>query len=175
MKWLKDRLFHYKLKSKLSALPEHSTDVMQNEVQSIGILFDESHIPDEKALQYYIDRWKGLGKKVEKFSYADVKEFPEDSDNESRFCRKDINWYQVPQGAKIDAFLTKTFDILITLNPSKKPYLHYLNAASRASFKIGLLPDELEFYNLILDVQETDNVKKIFGDIQNTLDNLSIK
>ena len=174
MKWLKDKLFRYKLKAKLRSLPAAKKETQQNSVNFIGLLFDENHIPLGKELQYYIDRWTSNGKKVDVFSFVDVKEFDESVDDSKKFCRKNVNWFQVPHGDKIDGFLQKPFDILITLNPAKKQHLHFLNAASNARFKIGLLPDELEFYNLILDVEETASIKNIFSDIQETLDKLTI-
>ncbi len=174
MKWLKDRLFNYKLKSRLSSLQADKKVVNQNKVKSIGMLFDDSQISNPKELQSYVDKWTKNGKSVETFSFVDIKDFEENIDDTGKFCRKDINWFQVPQGDKVDAFLNKPYNILITINPAKKQHLHFLNAVSSAKFKIGLLPDEVEFYDLVIDLEENANVKKIFSDIQETLDKLSI-
>lgn len=174
MKWLKDRLFNYKLKSRLSSRRAEKQVVNQNKVKSIGMLFDESQISNPKELQIYVDKWTKNGKSVETFSFIDVKEFDESIDSIGKFCRKDINWFHVPQGDKVDAFLKKQYNILITINPAKKQHLHFLNAVSSAKFKIGLLPDEVEFYDLVIDLEENVSIKKIFSDIQETLDKLSI-
>ena len=174
MKWLKDRLFSLRLKSNLSSRHPKKEVVNQNKVRSIGLLFNESQISNQRELQAYIDKWTKNGKAVETFSFVDIKEFEETTDDAGKFCRKDVNWFQVPQGDKIDAFVNKPYDILITINPAKKRYLHFLNAVSSAKFKIGLLPDVVEFYDLLIDLDENATVKKIFSDIQETLDKLSI-
>jgi len=79
----------------------------------------------------------------------------------------------MPKGPKVESFISKKYDVLITINPDQKQHLHFLNAASKAKFKIGLLPDNLNYYNLMIDCKQTNSVKTIFSDIQLTLDKLA--
>jgi hypothetical protein len=121
-----------------------------------------------------IKKWIKKGRSVETFSYVDVKEFNENQDNPNQICNKDINWFHAPHGIKVKSFIAKPYDILITINPEKKKHLHFLNATSKARFKIGILPDYVEFYNLIIDCKNPSSITNIFTDIQTTLDKLTI-
>ncbi len=175
MNWLKNKLFSYQLKNiPVDKINNDQKAQIKNLTSYIGILYDDIHIDNLQEMSQIINRWTKSGKRIETFSFVDVKEFEEDSNPDNKICRKDINWYGLPKGEKVDRFTQKKFDILITINPNKTKHLHYLNAASKAKFKIGLLPDELEFYNLMIDCPKNDSIKKIFSDIQITLDKLAI-
>lgn len=174
MSWLKKKMFAYQLKNVVVRKTSQKSQQVHNLTSHIGILFDESHIDSMKEMEAIIKKWQNSGKHVETFSFIDQKEFTEEEDNpDNKICRKNINWYGMPKGEKVNTFSSKKFDILITINPEKKWHLHFLNAASMAKFKIGLLPDELEFYNLMIDCAKPDSIKKIFSDIQLTLDKLA--
>lgn len=175
MNWLKNKMFSYQLKN----LPvDKKSNANQGQVKNltsyIAVLFDEDQIDNPKEMSTILQKWSKSGKRIETFSFVDVKEFEETDNPDNKICKKDINWYGMPKGEKVSAFANKRFDILITINPNKTKHLHYLNAASKAQFKIGLLPDELEFYNLMIDCDKTNSIKKVFSDIQITLDKLAI-
>lgn len=174
MRWLKERLFKLKLNSRIQEQGERKIEQYQNSGNYICILFDESQIDSMSDLETYITSWMNKGKRVETFSFLDIKEFLPEDEFENKICRKDLNWYDVPNSQKANEFINKAFDILITINPLKKNHLHFLNAASKSKFKIGLLPDELDYYNLVLDCEKPENVQSIFTDIQSTLDKLAI-
>ena len=173
MGWIKDKLFNYRLKKRIESVGSTPTSGSTNKMQQIGILFDENQIDSLAELQKYVQAWIKKGKKVETFSFVDIKEFPPEEIPLNKFCKKNLNWYNIPHGETVQSFLDNPYDILITINPEKKDYLHFLNAGSKAKFKIGLLPDELELYNLIVDCEQPAKVKYIFSDIQSTLDKLA--
>lgn len=174
MGWFKKRMFNYRLKKRIDNLGSAPATGSTNYSKHIGILFDESQIDSLSELHKYVQTWIKKGKQVETFSFVDIKEFPPEEIPTNQFCRKNLNWYNIPQGEHVQSFLDKSYDILITINPGKKDFLHFLNAGSKAKFKIGLLPDELEFYNLIVDCEQPEKIKNIFTDIQSTLDKLAI-
>lgn len=173
MGWLTDKLFNYRLKKALVANGTRKAVVVNNDASRVMILFDESQIDNHVELKKQIIEWRNSGKKVKTFSYADVKEFGEGENQESRLCKKDINWFSVPIGEKVNSFIAEKYDILLTINPRAKKQLLYLNAASLAKFKIGLLPDNVKHYNLLIDCKQPESIKAIFADINITLDKLT--
>jgi hypothetical protein len=171
MKWLKDWLFSRNLNNRLKALKNVKKE-SKNLSSYIGILVDQSSIDSITSLEKVIKDWEGKGKKVEKFAYLDVKVLEEESS--IFFCQKDINWVGIPASPEIENFIQTPFDILITINPTHRNFIHYINAVSVAKFKIGLEADDLEYNNLIIDCKEPGHVQTAFKDIQITLDKLAI-
>lgn len=171
MKWLKDLLFNKNLKSRLNNTQLIKKDG-KNESNYIGILVDEDAVDNPAALNKVIKEWEKKGKKVEKIAFLNVKELEEGSTDS--FCLKQINWFEIPKGEVIEVFLNRSYDILITINPSQHKFINYMNAASLARFKIGLTAEELEYNNLIIDCEKPSHIQTIFRDIQITLDKLAI-
>jgi len=171
--WLINLLYNFSLRKRLNQKSKETATEKNNHSKHIGILFDESQLNQVESIEQYLQAWASKGKIIETFRFVDVKSFPPLDDPSNRICRKDVTWYKVPKGNKVDTFLHKKFDLLITINPEKKKFMHYLNAASNAKFKIGLLPDELEFYNLIIDCEQANQVQSIFKNIELTINNLS--
>ena len=104
--WLKDKLFALKLRGILNSQNSTKEKNVNNKAQSIAILFDESQISSPAEVQQYVNRWNSKGKKVETFRYVDVKEFTEDNQSDDKFCRKDLNWYGLPNSEKINSFVS---------------------------------------------------------------------
>lgn len=173
MSWIKDKLYNQRLRKSITNITSITKEQFKNNGDQIAVLFEET--TDFSAADVYkqVLSWRKLGKNIFLFSFLDEKELLEE-ENENRFFKSDLNWLSIPNGKKIDDFLQKSFDILITINPERKKHLHYLNAVSKARFKIGILPDEVEFYNLIIDCDKPDSVKVVFSDIQLTLDKLAL-
>lgn len=171
MKWLKDWLFSRNLQKRLKDLKNIKKE-SKNMSSYIGILVDESSIDSISSLDKVINDWKSKGKKVEKFSYLDVKELAEPSS--VLFCQKDIKWSGIPNSEDVERFINIPFDILITINPTHRNFIHYINAVSVAKFKIGLEAEDLEYNNLIIDCKKPGHVQTAFKDIQITLDKLAI-
>jgi len=171
MKWLKDLLYRNNLNSRLKAIQTMKKDI-KNQSMYIGILVDEDAIDNAESLAKVIKEWEKKGKRVEKTAFLAVKELEEGVSDV--FCLKDISWANVPRGEVVEAFLEKSFDILITINPSHRTCINYMNAVSKAKFKIGLEAEDLQYNNLIIDCEKPSHVQTVFRDIQITLDKLAI-
>ncbi len=171
MKWLKDFVFARNLKSKL-AEQKHVKKESKNLSSFVGILADESSIDQVSKLNQIVKDWEKRGKKVELYTFLDVKELEEEIP--FSFCRKNINWAGIPSGEVVERFRQTPYDILITINPEQRNFIQYMNASSIAKFKIGLYEDELPFNNLIVDCKNSNQVVRIFNEIQVTLEKLAV-
>ncbi len=171
MNWFKEFVFANNLKARIQRNLKDKKEI-KNLSKFIGILVDESAIDSIGSLEKEIAEWKKKGKKVEVFRFRDEKEIAEEISD--TYCRKQINWAGIPKGEHIDRFIDTTFDILITINPDQKKSLQYINAVSKAKFKIGLEAEDLQYNNLIIDCKQSSQVKTSFKEIQLTLDKLAI-
>lgn len=171
MKWLKNIVFNSSLKTRLQKIQQVSKE-NKNLSKYIGILVDESSIDSSSTLEKVANEWKNKGKTVQIFSYIDEKELPEGTGN--AFCKKDINWASIPKGEEVNKFIDTKYDILITMNPDKKKFIQYINAASVAKFKIGLEAEDLEYNHLIINCKQSNQVQTAFKQIQTTLDKLAV-
>lgn len=75
------------------------------------------------------------------------------------FTHKDLNWYSKPGGEKVEAFISKEFDILINLSLEKFLPIDFVLAESRAKFKVGKLFDDHALMDMMIDT--TKEVEKI--------------
>lgn len=67
------------------------------------------------------------------------------------FSKKDLNWFGIPSGGKIENFLQSSFDILIDLNNYYNVPLRYLIAKCNANLKVGRFSkDNEDFFDVMI-------------------------
>ena len=160
--------FIYDIKSKIGqfALRRYfislkRTPVVNNldQAKSVGLIFDADTEKDFDLAVNYLKLIKeefGI-RNVRAFGYfSEKQELPhlKRSLQVDYFTRKDLNWFNRPEGKFINDFGKEKFDVLIDLSENDSLPLQYLVAMSPARFKIGRFSDEnLEFYDMMVDVK----------------------
>jgi len=82
------------------------------------------------------------------------------------FSRNDLNWYYKPISEITEAFIKKTFDILIDLSLDKYYPIQYIVALSPAAFKVGKFSDDDKYLDLMIDMEkENEQMKKLHEEI----------
>lgn len=172
MNWLQKKLFNKKISQQLLH-KQRGDEPAKNEVQDIAILLETSDESQYEVVKSSIKNIKKRGKTIHLYQYRDLKSLSEELDSEQLFCKQDFNWYHIATSPKAIQFVQQNFDMLICINPQRKPCLNYLNVSSNAKFKIGVLPDHIEHYNLMMDTKDTSNISQLFKEIESILDKLS--
>lgn len=102
----------------------------------IAIVFPSDTSEFRKDVDKWRDRTKSPKRKIEVLGF-----FQQDVGGASfdfnALSIKDLNWYGIPQGDSVKAFLDQSVDILIRLGPSSHPVLDYLAAIKPAGLKVG--------------------------------------
>ena len=145
--------------------------------RSIGIIFNAKDERTFKQIREFADQLRGGGlRSVKALGFvpkAEVASFLQSSQDFDFFSREDFNWYYKPQGRKVAGFISESFDILIDLRLSKFTSLLFIVALSRAQFKVGRYRDHFkEFYDLMIDVEDNDNLSYFISQIQHYLEML---
>jgi hypothetical protein len=138
---------------------------------SIALLVDISSGVDtleNKAVFEYAQSLRKLGKDVKVFAFTTEAKVPEGLDFDC-FCKKDLNWALVPKGAKVDEFLSKEFDILISLYFSESQPLDFIAQAARVKLRVGYYREGgRDFYDLMVH-NKSKNFEKALKQINQAL------
>lgn len=146
--------------------------------RSIGILFNAKDERSFKIIREFADKLRGGGlRKVKALGFVpkqEVAAFLQSSQDFDFFTRDDFNWYYKPQGRKVAGFVSEQFDILIDLRLSKFTSLLFIVALSRAQFKVGRFRSDFkEFYDLMIDVDESSDLTYFISQIEHYLSMLN--
>ena len=146
--------------------------------RSIGILFNAKDERTFKQIREFADQLRGGGlREVKALGFVpkqEVASFLQSSQDFDFFSREDFNWYYKPQGRKVVGFISEPFDILIDLRLSKFTSLLFIVALSRAQFKVGRYrADFKDFYDLMIDVEESSDLPYFMSQIQHYLSMLN--
>jgi hypothetical protein len=110
----------------------------------IAVLIDISkgqHTAINQSVFEYIDVLKNSGKDVYTVAFTSDKKVPEGLDYFC-FCKKELNWANIPVKNVLNSFITKKFDILFSLYTDSCKALDFLTAVSKSQLKVGYFQAE---------------------------------
>lgn len=133
------------------------------QANSIAILYKIKDEEDYKNLQKFIKYIKSeFGtKRIYGVGYWDDPkndpQFMQSKLDFDYFSKKDLNWFGIPAGGKIDNFLNEHFDLLIDLNNYYNVPLRYLIIKCHADLKVGRYSKENEaFFDVLIGNNKMD-------------------
>lgn len=149
--YIKQFFFNQVLKEVLPKKPLQRDLINLRDAKSIGILFIGTKPDDIITISNFADSLKSEQKQVFILGYQDLKNKEEIGPR--LFNKNSVNWYGIPQDAKVDQFQTLNLDILICAFNEECMPLEYIAATSKAKFRIGVYnPQKVNFYELMLNV-----------------------
>jgi hypothetical protein len=140
--------------------------------ETIGILFNATDKEEFDLTKKYIKYLRGLKKKVKSIGYYSTVHVPDTAYSKIEydfFTVKDLNWYLRPTKVFVDNFIEEEFDILIDLNLKDDFPLFYISSLSKAKFKIGRLTDNIDLYDLMIEVEEGTGIKQFLKHVDHYL------
>jgi hypothetical protein len=162
--WMYDRK-SIQFKSKNSKSSKH------NNSQRIAFLFDGRSDQNLKIVQDYMKKLQDKGKDVDYIFLTDHAE-PEQISFQA-FNRKSFNWYFIPKSNLLLDFIDTSFDILICFNIENIKELDSLVDLSSARFKVGVIKDHSENYNLVINPVKEQDWRDYIKTLEKTLAQLS--
>jgi len=169
---IKNRSFEKALKKQM--LPGRKSGHKEgfiNNVKSYLILFDGT---DPAIRDYFIRIQENFPPHTIKLlgfvhSDTDVEGF-----NMALYNKKDVRWNFTPKPSIIDLVQSQQCDMLIHINPSNYPHLHFLAVASNAIFKTSTLSRFSNDFNLEINAGDLTDADKIYQQIMTIIKNLSV-
>lgn len=115
------------------------------EVKSIGVVWDASKIEEFPSISRFHQLMNEKNIELSVIGYYPGNELP-DKYTALRYLRcikrEEVNYFYLPVTRDANAFIKKSFDVLIDINFDKSLPLLYLSSLSVAKLKVGLFDNE---------------------------------
>lgn len=149
-----DYFFKRELKSNTRKRVVHNLHT----AQSIGILYDATEQEHMMQVSEFVNALFQTKKDVKALGFVNLKELTHHHMPMLQFdffFLKDLNWYYKPQNYIIKNFVEKDYDILINLCDSSCIPIKYLAGSSQAKFKVGKYEEDVDLYDMMIDVKDS--------------------
>jgi hypothetical protein len=139
---------------------------------TIGIIFNATDAEEFELVKKYVKYLRDLKKKVKTIGYFEQRDIPDMTYSKIEydfFSKRDLNWHQKPIKPFIDNFLEEEYDILIDLNIKDLFPLKYIASLSKAKFKIGRFAENIDLYDLMIEMEQEKGLKFFLKNLDNYL------
>ncbi len=160
MAGLKENIGRRVLKKKLKGIERYRHVHNFETAKSVVILFDTGDLDSFAAIKDFRKFIEAKGLQCNTFGYVQQKEIPQQllfQKNYSFITKRDLNWYQKPSGEVVDAFFSLNPDILFDFTKEVPLELQFLVQLSMAQFKIGCYTEEVNDYDLMINLTNQDD------------------
>ena len=154
---IKQKVGDFFFKRELKSNPRQREVHNLHTSKSIGILYDATEMEDMLKVSEFVNTLFKTKKDVKALGFVNLKELTHNHMPMLQFdffFLKDLNWYYKPQNYIIKNFVEKDYDILINLCPSTCVPIKYLAGSSQAKFKVGKYEEDIDLYDMMIDVKE---------------------
>ena len=154
---IKQKVGDFFFKKELKSNPRQREVHNLHTAQSIGILYDATEKEDMLKVSEFVNTLFQTKKDVKALGFVNLKELTHHHMPMLQFdffFLKDLNWYYKPQNYIIKNFVEKDYDILINLCNSTCIPIKYLAGKSQAKFKVGKYEEDIDLYDMMIDVKE---------------------
>lgn len=152
----------------------HTTGI--NAVQSVCILFDGTDEVERKTVHKFKKKLAPDGKRSVRSLAFINNSLPLDNMDYAAYNLKNIKWFGMPFGEKVDEFLQYNYDILIVLCKKMLPHYEYIIAHSKAHFAIGPSIDKAsKYFDITVQMESNDSTDQLISKIIESIDKISIK
>lgn len=171
---IKEWFFYKDFKVKQRA--QNNAKIEINPEQSITILFDGTNEDDRKTVHRFKKKLNPDGKKnIKSLAYIN-NALPLDNVDYAAYNHKNLKWYGVPFGQKVEEFIIEQSDLLIILCKEMKPYFEYIIAHSPSKFKVGADINKAEkYFDLIIECENKSDIDNICQSIIKGIEKISVK
>ena len=154
---IKQKLGDFFFKRELKSNPRQREVHNLHSAQSIGILYDATERENMMKVSEFVNTLFKTKKDVKALGFVNLKGLTHHHMPMLQFdffFLKDLNWYYKPQNYIIKNFVEKNYDILINLCDSDCIPIKYLAGSSQAKFKVGKYEEDIDLYDMMIDVKE---------------------
>lgn len=147
-----------------------------NPLRSICILFDGTEESERKLVHQFKKSISQSGRaEVKSLAFVNNR-LPLDNVDYAAYNLKDINWYGVPSGEKVNAFIKYDYDLMIVLCKKMLPHYEYIVAHAETQFIVGPSITRAEkYFDLLVDVPKSNNTQELTKNVLNALNLVAVK
>jgi len=173
------KIASFSLKKKLKKTVRTRQTINLNNAKSIGIIYNDNEqksneiikefvsFLSQKDIQVYVVEF--INKKIKSENYIKKKGF-------NYFSLNDLNWFYKPKSIIVDEFINNDFDILIDLSLNNNCFpVQYINALSKAKFKIGKFYETPNFYDFMINIDSNNDLSFFIEQIKHYLSMINSK
>lgn len=147
-----------------------------NPLRSICILFDGTDESERKLIHQFKKSISQNGRaEVKSLAFVNNR-LPLDNVDYAAYNLKDVNWYGVPSGEKVNAFIKYDNDLMIVLCKKMLPHYEYIVAHTESQFIVGPSITRAEnYFDLLVDVPKDNDTKELMKNVLNALNLVAVK
>ncbi len=147
-----------------------------NEAYTIGIIFDGTSEDDRKTVHKFKKQLNPKGNKEVKSLAFIQNKLPLDNIDYNAYNQKNVKWYGLPFGDKVEGFINSNFDILIVLCERMLPHFEFIIAHSKSNFIIGPNIEKSEqYFTFIIDIKDSIGLQTFIDRVIVSIDKIAIK
>lgn len=141
-------------------MKSHKRELVSCNIQSaktIGILFNATHAISFDIVKELVKDMGEYKASILALGYVDSKQLIDHylyRKGFDFFTRSQLNWYGKPTGENVEAFIKKSFDILLDLSLDNPFPVKYVVACSKARFKAGRYASDQEYLDFMIDIEK---------------------
>lgn len=121
--------------------------------QWIGILFDATSKENRDHILAYKRKLEKSGKKVQLLAFVNSRA-KELNYNFPFFTRREVDWKGVPRSKTIEEFATRSFDLLLLVNPKTSITFEYIVTLTDARLKVGPYTEDAKSFDFMVQAEE---------------------
>ena len=174
MKKLREFFRNIDLKRETTRVKRNKAVCSLSSARSVGVLYIVGEEHDQIILSNFVSELQKGGREVKALGYVNYKDIP-------HYCypklsydyitRKNLNWFHKPSGEKFRDFISRDFDLLLTLDKSGHPVMRYAAALSKARFKAGVYSREDEsIHDLMLVADSINSMPQLMDEMMRYID-----
>ena len=166
------RALKFRLRSNKRQIKAHNFD----SASTAGILFNPMDDHSFEQVKDFLSYLSERDIKVYALGFVKGKAVPEDflmRKGFNFFSYKELSWMNTPKSDVIFEFMNQKFDILIDLNMNDHFAINYITSLSKASFKIGRQKDDIQPYDLVINIQKHNKLDYFIDQIKHYINILN--
>ncbi|MBL4560881.1 MAG: hypothetical protein JKX79_07830 [Labilibaculum sp.] len=163
---IKNQLAGLKIRSKQNKNPRKKEFHNLESAKNIGILFDTLQEKNHSVVKKFAENLQQKGCKVQTVGWVNATELPNFGVAQKIvfYTNKDIKWSGEPIIPELVEFINQKFDLLFVLTDSDHLSIKYLSKVSLASCKVGLLVDNCEHLDLMIDLGKNKSIENLISE-----------
>ncbi|MBK9257198.1 MAG: hypothetical protein IPM42_17110 [Saprospiraceae bacterium] len=160
--------------NEILSLKKSSAKNQINKGLKIGILFNGTEEENRKTVHRFKKSLSEGMRTITSLAFIDNK-LPLDNIDYAAYNLKNINWYGMPSGEKIDSFAENKFDILFILSEKMYPHFEYIIALTHSELLVGPnINGSEKYFNFIADISNTGKLPDLINGIMQSLQKVSM-
>lgn len=128
------------------------------DAKSIGIIYDSTNPDNDIVITRFAENLRKQGKEVELLGFINDNKLDHKADIQV-FNKKQLDWKQVPNDPRVEAFVGKRFDLLLACFVEENLPLEFIAATSSAKWRLGPYSEaKTAYYDMMINLGSKNNL-----------------